>query len=149
MRVATLFIIILPAVLGLDSMWMSEAKAQSSPPSQNDTAVMGTSKSPAVSSEQTLKDDPVCDPTYRPAITKIEPDEFQAGAKIVIMGENFGKKKDCLHEVTFGAEKATDFTLKGDDKIEVTVPDGVVTGMVFVSVVTGGGAAKTAVLVKK
>ncbi|MEO6203128.1 MAG: IPT/TIG domain-containing protein [Nitrospirales bacterium] len=149
MRVATLFVIILLAVLGLDSMWMSEAKAQSSPPSQNDTAIMGTSGSPTVSSEQTLKDDPVCDPTYRPTITKIEPDEFQAGAKIVIMGEYFGKKQGCLHEVTFGAEKATDFTLKGDDKIEVTVPDGVAPGMVFVSVVTGGGAAKTAVLVKK
>jgi hypothetical protein len=73
-------------------MWMSEAKAQSSLPSQNDTGTMGTSESPTVSSEQTLKDDPVCDPTYRPTITKIEPDEFQAGAKIVIMGEKFGKK---------------------------------------------------------
>ncbi|HNP62122.1 MAG TPA: IPT/TIG domain-containing protein [Nitrospirales bacterium] len=149
MRVATLFVIILPAVLGLPSMWMSEAKAQSSPSPQNDTAIMGTSESPTVSSEQTLKDDPVCDPTYRPTITKIEPDEFQAGAKIVIMGEHFGKKKDCLHEVTFGPVKATEFTLQGDDKIEVTVPDSVATGMLFVSVVTGGGAAKTAVLVKK
>lgn len=149
MRVATLFVIILLSVFGLDSMWMSEAKAQSSPPSQNDSAIMDTSETPTVSSEQTLKEDPVCDPTYRPKITKIEPDEFQAGAKIVIMGEYFGKNNDCLHEVTFGAEKATDFTLKGDDKIEVTVPDNVPTGMVFVSVVTGGGAAKTAVLVKK
>ncbi|HBP88449.1 MAG: IPT/TIG domain-containing protein [Nitrospira sp.] len=149
MRVATLFVIVLLSFLGFDSMWMNGAKAQSSPPSQNDTATMGASESPTVSSEQTLKEDPVCDPTYRPKITKIEPDEFQAGAKVVIMGEHFGQKKDCLHEVTFGAQKATDVTLKGDERIEVTVPDNVAAGMVFVSVVTGGGAAKSAVLVKK
>ncbi len=150
MRVATLPVIIMLSFLGFNLMWMTDADAQLTTTSAQQVAPeMKGTDSPSVSSEKTIKEDPVCDPTYRPKITKIQPDEFQAGAKVVIMGENFGQKKECLHEVTFGFEKAKDFTLKGDDKIEATVPDNVPTGMIFVNVVTGGGAARVAVLVKK
>jgi hypothetical protein len=100
-------------------------------------------------SEKTLQEDPVCDPSHRPKITKIEPDEFQPGAKVVIIGEDFGQKKECLFEVTFGYEKAKDFVLKGNERIEATAPDNVSTGMIFVNVITGGGAARSAVLIKK
>ena len=139
MRFTTLFVIMMLSFLGFNLMWMTDAKAQSG----------STAESPSAKSEETIKGDPVCDPTYRPKITKIEPDEFQAGDKVTILGEHFGQKKECLHEVTFGLEKAKEFTLKGDGKIEATAPDNVATGMAFVSVVTGGGAAKSAVLVKK
>jgi hypothetical protein len=128
-------------------MWMTDADAQSTTTSPQQGAT-GT-ESPSVNSEKTVQEDPFCDPTYRPKINKIEPDEFEPGAKVVILGEHFGQNKDCLHEVTFGFEKAKEFTLKGEERIEATVPDNVATGMVFVSVVTGGGAAKAAVLVKK
>ena len=37
----------------------------------------------------------------------------------------------------------------GNESIEATAPDNVSTGMIFVNVVTGGGAARSAVLVKK
>jgi hypothetical protein len=149
MRVATLFVIIPLSFLGLDPMWVTETKAQSSLPSQSGIAAMATTESPTVSSEQTIQEDPVCDPSRRPKITKIEPDEFQAGAKVVIIGEDFGQKKECLHSVTFGYENAKDFTLKGNERIEATAPDNLSTGMIFVSVITGGGAARSAVLVKK
>jgi hypothetical protein len=137
------------SLAGLDNLWMTEAKAQSSSPSRNGIAAMSTTESPTVSSEQTIKEDPVCDPSRRPKITKIDPDEFQPGAKVVIIGEDFGKKKECLFEVTFGYEKAKDFLLVGDTKIEATAPDNLSTGMIFVNVETGGGAVRSAVLVKK
>lgn len=149
MRVATLFVIILLSFLGLDPMWVTETNAQSSLPSQNGIAAMATTESPKVSSDQTIQEDPVCDPSRRPKITKIEPDEFQAGAKVLIIGEDFGQKKECLFEVTFGYEKAKDFMLMGNERIEATAPDNISTGMIFVNVLTGGGAAQSAVLVKK
>jgi hypothetical protein len=144
MRVTTLFVIMMLSVAGLHLTWITDAKAQSNPSTpQEGSGAMATD------SEKTIKEDPVCDPSRRPKITKIEPDEFQAGAKVVIIGEDFGQKKECLHEVTFGMEKANEFMLKSDNTIEATAPDNVATGMIFVSVVTGGGAAKAAVLVKK
>jgi len=150
MRFTTLFVIMMLSYVGLNLMWMTDAKAQSSPATpQKGSANVTTAKSLSVDSEKTIKADPVCDPSHRPKITKIEPDEFQAGAKVVIMGEDFGQKKECLHEVTFGMEKAKEFMLKSDNTIEATAPDNVAPGMIFVSVVTGGGAAKAAVLVKK
>lgn len=150
MRVATLLVIMMLSFLGLNLMCMTDADAQSTTttPQQGAPDMKGTD-SPSVTNEKTVKEDPVCDPTYRPVIKKIEPDEFQPGAKVVINGENFGQKKECLHEVTFGFEKAKDFTLIGNEKIEATAPDNISTGMIFVSVVTGGGAAKSAVLIKK
>jgi len=150
MRVATLLVIMMLSVGGLNLPWITEAKAQSGPTSpQEGSANVTTTDSLAEKSEKTLKEDPVCDPSRRPKITKIEPDEFQAGAKVVIMGEDFGQKKECLFEVTFGYEKATDFMLKGNERIEATAPDNISTGMIFVNVITGGGAARSAVLVKK
>jgi len=149
MRVTTLLLIMMLPLAGLDNLWMTEAKAQSSSPSQNGIAAMTTTESPTVSSEQTIKEDPVCDPSRRPKITKIEPDEFQAGDKVVIIGEDFGRKKECLHSVTFGYEKAKDFMLIGNERIEATAPDNLSTGMIFVNVETGGGAVRSAVLVKK
>ncbi len=144
MRVTILLLIMMVPLAGLDNVWMTEAKAQSDLPSQ-----MTTTESPSVSSEETIKADPVCDPSRRPKITKIEPDEFQAGAKVVIIGEDFGQKKECLHTVTFGYENAKDFTLKGNERIEATAPDNLSTGIIFVNVETGGGSVRSAVLVKK
>ncbi len=139
MRVATLFVIMMLSVGGFNLTWVTEANAQGGSPTE----------SLAQMSEKTLQEDPVCDPSHRPKITKIEPDEFQPGAKVVIIGEDFGQKKECLFEVTFGYEKAKDFVLKGNERIEATAPDNVSTGMIFVNVITGGGAARSAVLVKK
>ncbi|MDH5576721.1 MAG: hypothetical protein OEY80_14640 [Nitrospirota bacterium] len=139
MRVATLFVIMMLSVGGFNLTWVTEANAQGGPPTE----------SLAQMSEKTLQEDPVCDPSHRPKITKIEPDEFQPGAKVVIIGEDFGQKKECLFEVTFGYEKAKDFVLKGNERIEATAPDNVSTGMIFVNVITGGGAARSAVLIKK
>ena len=150
MRFTSFFLIIMFCFLGFNLMGMPDAKAQSGLNSpQEGSASMPTTKSLSMDSEKTIKADPVCDPSHRPKITKIEPDEFQAGAKVVIMGENFGQKKECLHEVTFGYENAKDFMLIGNERIEATAPDNVATGMIFVSVITGGGAARSAVLVKK
>lgn len=150
MRGATIFFIMVLSVEGLALMGMTDAKAQSGSTSpQGGSAAVRTDESLSGKSEQTLKDDPVCDPSHRPKITKIEPDEFQAGAKVVIIGEDFGQKKECLFEVTFGYEKAKDFMLMGNERIEATAPDNISTGMIFVSVITGGGGARSAVLVKK
>lgn len=150
MRIATLLMIMMMACEGSSLMWMTEAKAQAKPANpQEGTAVMTTTESLSVSSEKTIMEDPVCDPSHRPIITKIEPDELQAGDKVAIIGENFGKKKECLFEVTFGYEKAKDFMLMGDERIEATAPDNISTGLIFVNVITGGGAARSAVLVKK
>jgi len=150
MRVATIFMIVLLSCIGFDLMWMTEAKAQSgTTTAQEGSAEVTPKESHSANSAQTIKEDPVCDPTYQPKITKIEPDEFQAGDTVAIIGENFGQKKECLHSVTFGHENAKNFTLKGNERIEATVPDNVSTGMIFVNVVTGGGAARSAVLVKK
>lgn len=150
MRVATLLVIMMLSFGGLDLMWMTDAKAQSTPgtPQEGSTDAM-TTESPTAETEKKLQEDPVCDSTFRPKITKIEPDEFQAGAKVAIIGENFGQKKECLHSVTFGHEKAKDVILKGNERIEATAPDNTSTGMIFVEVITGGGAARSAVLVKK
>ena len=144
MRLTILLVIMMGPLSVLDYVWMTEAKAQSGHPSQ-----MATTESPSVSSEETIKADPVCDPSRRPKITKIEPDEFQAGAKVVIIGEDFGQKKECLHSVTFGYENAKDFTLKGNERIEATAPDNLSTGIIFVNVETGGGSVRSAVLIKK
>jgi hypothetical protein len=150
MRIATLFLIMMLSFEGLAFMGIIDAWAQPGSMSLPDgAAAIRTAESLAEKSEQTRKEDPVCDPSRRPKITKIEPDEFQAGAKVVIMGEDFGQKKECLFEVTFGYEKAKDFMLVGNERIEATAPDSISTGMIFVSVITGGGGARSAVLVKK
>lgn len=150
MRVPTLFLIVLLSFMGLDQMWITDVKAQSSSTTpQEESTDITTPSPPLVNSEQTIKEDPVCDPTYRPVIQKIEPDEFQPGDKVAIIGEHLGSKKDCLHSVTFGYLEAKDFTLQGDERIEATAPDNLAPGMLFLNVETGGGAARKAVLIKK
>jgi len=150
MRVATFFIMMILSFEGLALMGIADVRAQPGSMSlQDGAAAIRTAETLPGTSEQTLKEDPVCDPSHRPKITKIEPDEFQPGAKVVIMGEDFGQKKECLFEVTFGYDKAKDFMLVGNERIEATAPDSISTGMIFVNVITGGGAARSAVLVKK
>jgi hypothetical protein len=144
MRLIILLIFMMGPFAGLNNDWMTEAKAQTGLSSE-----MATTGSPSVSSEETIKADPVCDPSRRPKITKIEPDEFQGGANVVIIGEDFGQKKECLHSVTFGYENAKDFSLKGNERIEATAPDNLSPGIIFVNVETGGGSVRSAVLVKK
>jgi hypothetical protein len=148
MRIATLLVFMLLSLDGV--VLMTEVKAQTTPATPQEGSVdVPPSAPPTKNSEQTIKEDPVCDPTYRPHIIKIEPDEFFAGDTIVIMGEHFGENKACLHEVTFGSEKAKEYKLISTDKIEATAPDNSPTGMVFINVETGGGASRSAVLIKK
>ncbi len=143
MRIATVLLPLLLSLNGVNLIGMPLATAQEG------SGDMPLTAPPTKDSTQTLKEDPVCDPTYRPHIIKIEPDEFFAGDKVLIIGEHFGEKKGCLHEVTFGSEKAKEFTLIGSEKIEATAPEAAPTGMVFINVETGGGAARAAVLIKK
>ena len=87
--------------------------------------------------EKKVQEDPICDSSRRPKIMKVEPDEVQAGDKVVVMGKNFGGKKECLHAVTFGSEKAKAYIYVDDEKLEAMVPDTVSAGLIFLDVVTG------------
>jgi hypothetical protein len=150
MKVATVLVCMMLSFGGFGLVGIPHATAQSSPgTSQSGEGNGMPSKSLAEEAEKKLKEDPVCDSTFRPKITKIEPDEFQPGDKIAILGEYFGQKKECVKMVTFGVEQGKDVTLISNERIEATAPDNLSTGMIFVEVVTGGGAARSAVLVKK
>jgi IPT/TIG domain len=83
------------------------------------------------------------DPTKRPKILKVEPDEAKPGTKVVIKGENFGTK-ECFHGVAFSAAGATKVPYKfiNDTTIEATVPD-TKAGMTFIDIVAGGGNARS------
>ena len=98
--------------------------------------------------EEKVKNDPICDSSKRPKITGVSPDEVKPGDKVKVTGEHFGKKKGCLHAVTFGPEDGKDLTYIDNQSLEVTVPDTVPSGLVFLNVFTGGGSARSAVLVK-
>jgi len=65
-----------------------------------------------------------------------------------VTGRHFGKKKACLHTVTIGAEKGKDVTYINDQQLEVTVPNSIRPGMTFLNIQAGGGAARSAILVK-
>lgn len=99
--------------------------------------------------EEKVEKDPVCDPSIRLKITKVEPDVVKPGDRVVIKGENFGTK-ECLQSVSFsaaGGEKAT-FEYVNDSKIEATVPK-IKSGMTFINVVSGSGSAQSkAILVQ-
>jgi len=98
--------------------------------------------------EQKVKNDPVCDSSVRPQITRVEPDEMKPGDTIVVQGKNFGKNQECFHGVTFGSEKAKTFTFVNDERIETIVPEGLGSGVTFLNVETGGGTARKGILVK-
>jgi len=66
-------------------------------------------------------------------IISLQPDIGCAGDKIKIIGTGFGTS---VEKVTFNGVEATDFILKENGSIEVTVPKGATTGSVYV---TSGG----------
>lgn len=93
--------------------------------------------------ENKITNDPVCDRSKRPRITKVEPDEANPGDRVTIKGENFGTK-ECLHGVSFSSAAGTkiDYHYVNDSTIEATVPN-TKPGMSFVIVVAGGGSAQS------
>ncbi len=97
--------------------------------------------------EKKVKKDPICDSSTRPEIKDVKPDTVRSGDKIIITGSFFGKKKECLHSITIGSEVGKNATYINDKKVEVTVPDSVHPGMTFVNVQSGGGAARSAILI--
>lgn len=98
--------------------------------------------------EEKVKNDPICDSSVRPQINQVEPDEMKSGDTVVVRGKDFGKKKECLHSVTFGSERAKTFTFVDDEHIEAIVPEGLRSGVTFLDVETGGGTARKGILVK-
>jgi hypothetical protein len=98
--------------------------------------------------EQKVKNDPICDSSLRPQINHVVPDEMKSGDTVVVEGKYFGKKKECLHGVTFGSEQAKKFTYVDDEHIEAIVPEGVRSGVIFLNVETGGGTARKGILVQ-
>jgi hypothetical protein len=101
--------------------------------------------------EEKVKKDPVCDPSKRPSIHKVEPDTVKAGDHIVIKGENFGKP-ECFRGVNFSkaSKSKVEYKYVNDSTIEATVPQDAPTGMTFVLTITGAGSAQSkAILVTK
>lgn len=99
--------------------------------------------------EEKVKADPICDSSKRPEIVSVKPDEVKPGEKIVITGHHFGKKKECLFNITIGYEEGKDPTYISDQQLEVTVPETVGSGLLFLNIQTGGGSARSAILVKR
>ncbi|GJL70303.1 MAG: hypothetical protein NPIRA06_29380 [Nitrospirales bacterium] len=97
--------------------------------------------------EEKVKKDPICDSSVRPQMDHVKPDEMKPGDTVVVEGKSFGKKKECLFGVTFGAEPAKAFTLVDDEHIQVVVPEGLRSGVTFLNIETGGGTARKGVLV--
>ena len=98
--------------------------------------------------EQKVKNDPICDSSHRPKIVSVEPNEVTPGDRIVVTGQYFGKKKECLFRLAIGHEGGKDLTYISDQKLEVTVPESVSPGLLFLSIQSGGGSARSAILVK-
>lgn len=98
--------------------------------------------------EEKVKKDPICDSSVRPQMDHVKPDEMKPGDTVVVEGKNFGKKKECLFGVTFGAEPARAFTLVDDEHLQVVVPEGLRSGMTFLNIETGGGTARKGILVQ-
>lgn len=97
--------------------------------------------------EEKVKKDPICDSSVRPQIDHVKPDEMKPGDTVVMEGKDFGKKKECLYGVTFGAEPAKEFTLVDDGHVQVVVPEGLRSGVTFLNIETGGGTARKGILV--
>ena len=98
--------------------------------------------------EQKVLQDPLCDPTYRPTIQTISPDEARPGDTIRVTGNYFGAKTRCLYSVTFGEYPGENLTFLEDNVFEVRVPKELKAGLVFLNVVTNGGSARSAILIK-
>jgi hypothetical protein len=132
------------SLIGLISSWGQEVPAQTtetSPEFSIPEAIKGFD-------EEKVKNDPICDSSVRPQINQVEPDEMKSGDTVVVRGKDFGKKKECLHSVTFGSEEAKTFTYVNEDHIEAIVPEGLRSGVTFLDVETGGGTARKGILVK-
>lgn len=98
--------------------------------------------------EQKVLQDPLCDPTHRPTIQTITPDEANPGDTIRVTGNYFGAKTRCLYSVTFGEYPGENLKLLEDNIFEVKVPKELKAGLVFLNVVTNGGSARSAILIK-
>ena len=98
--------------------------------------------------EQKVLQDPLCDPTHRPTIQAVTPDEAKPGDTIRVTGSNFGAKTKCLYSVTFGEIPGENLTFLEDNIFEVRIPKELKAGMVFLNVVTNGGSARSAILIK-
>ncbi len=98
--------------------------------------------------EQKVLQDPLCDPTHRPLIHTITPDEARPGDTIRVTGNYFGAKTRCLYSVTFGEYPGENLTVLEDNVFEVRVPKELKAGLVFLNVVTNGGSARSAILIK-
>lgn len=98
--------------------------------------------------EQKVLQDPLCDPTHRPTIQTITPDEAKPGDTIRVTGNYFGAKSSCLYSVTFGEYQGEDLILLEENVFEVRVPKELKAGLVFLNIVTNGGSARHALLIK-
>ncbi|MCA9471655.1 MAG: IPT/TIG domain-containing protein [Nitrospirales bacterium] len=96
-----------------------------------------------------VKEEPICSPNKRPHIDAVEPDEVKPGDKMIVTGRFFGEKKECLYKVIIGSEEAKNLTYINEQKVEVIVPDSARPGMTFLNIQSGGGAARSAILVQR
>ena len=108
---------------------------------------MAITKAMKVVEPQMVKDEPICSPNKRPQIDAVEPDEVKPGDKMIVTGSFFGEKEECLYKVTIGTEEAENPKYINEQKLEVTVPDSAQSGMTFLNIQAGGGAARSAILV--
>jgi len=107
----------------------------------------GTAVKPTSSTPKTITKAPVCSPDLHPTIKTIAPDRVRAGTKIVIKGNNFGKK-ECFKDVSFGSTSTKEFKVVNESLVEATVPAKLKPGMMMVHVQTAGGTANNTVLVE-
>jgi hypothetical protein len=101
--------------------------------------------------EKKVERDPVCDRSKRPRIHTVEPDIVKPGDRVMIKGENFGKK-ECFRGVSFSkvSKVKVDYKYVNASTIQATVPAETPAGMTFVITITGAGSAQSkGVLVTK
>ena len=132
------------SLIGLASSWGQGATVQP-PETPPDFVIPESIKG---FDEQKVKNDPICDSSVRPQIDHVKPDEMKTGDSVVVEGKNFGKKKECLHGVTFGSVPAKAFSFVDDERVEVVVPEGLRSGVTFLNVETGGGTARKGILIR-
>ena len=94
-------------------------------------AVTVTTGSTTLTSPQTYK--------VKPKITSFSPSSGPAGTLVTINGSGLTQTTT----VKFGTVKATTFTVVSDSKVTATVPSGLATGAVTISIITPGGTANS------